>query len=37
MHTQVEVCSYADLENCAKLLAAFVKEIRPNTSFIPKV
>lgn len=36
MHTQVEVCSYADLMNCAKLLAAFVKEIKPNTSFIPQ-
>jgi len=35
MHTQVEVCSYADLQACAKLLAAFVKEIKPNTSFIP--
>ncbi len=35
MHTQVEVCSYTDLMNCAKLLAAFVKEIKPKTSFIP--
>lgn len=35
MHTQVEVCSYADLEASAKLLAAFVKEIKAGTSFVP--
>lgn len=35
MHTQVEVCSYQDLENSAKLLAAFVKEIKPSTDFRP--
>lgn len=36
MHTQVEVVSLKDLENAAKLLANFIKGIRPSTSFIPK-
>lgn len=35
MHTQAEVCSYADLENSAKLLAEFVKSITPKTDFRP--
>lgn len=35
MHTQVEVCSYTDLENSAKLLAQFVKDIGPKTDFTP--
>ena len=35
MHTQVEVCSLKDLENCAKLLAAFTQAISKKTDFIP--
>ena len=35
MHTQVEVCSYKDLENSAKLLAEFVKSIGSKTDFTP--
>ena len=35
MHTQVEVCSLKDLENAARLLAAFVKDIGARTSFKP--
>ncbi|MGI6524614.1 MAG: M42 family metallopeptidase [Bdellovibrionota bacterium] len=35
MHTQVEVCSLKDMENAAKLVAAFVKSIKPSTSFKP--
>ncbi|NDC38501.1 MAG: hypothetical protein EBZ48_10670 [Proteobacteria bacterium] len=35
MHTQVEICSYQDLENSAKLLAGFVKEIKQSTDFRP--
>lgn len=35
MHTQVEVCSYQDLENSAKLLAAFIKDIKSSTDFRP--
>jgi len=36
MHTQAEICHLKDLENSAKLLAAFVKAIGPRTSFIPR-
>ena len=35
MHTQVEVCSYADLENSAKLLFEFIKSITAKTDFRP--
>lgn len=35
MHTQVEVCSLKDIEDSAKLLAAFVKGIGPKTDFRP--
>jgi len=35
MHTQVEICSLDDLENSAKLLAAFIKSITPKTDFRP--
>lgn len=35
MHTQVEMCHLRDLENCAKLLAEFVKSIKPKTDFRP--
>lgn len=36
MHTQVEVVSLTDLENCAKLIAETVAKIDSKTSFIPK-
>lgn len=35
MHTQVEVCSLTDLENTAKLLAQFIKDIDSKTDFTP--
>lgn len=35
MHTQVEVCSLTDLNNCAKLLAEFIKSITAKTDFRP--
>ena len=35
MHTPVEICSLKDLEDAAKLLAAFVKDIGPRTDFTP--
>ena len=35
MHTQVELCSLADIENAAKLLTYFVRDISPKTSFKP--
>lgn len=35
MHTQIEICSLKDVENAAKLLARFIKEIGPKTDFRP--
>lgn len=35
MHTPSEVLSLTDLENTAKLLAAFVKRLKPGTDFTP--
>lgn len=35
MHTQVEVCSYSDLMNSARLLAEFIKSINDKTDFTP--
>lgn len=35
MHTPSEVLSLTDLENTAKLLAAFVKRLEPGTDFTP--
>lgn len=35
MHSPVEVCHLADLENTAKLLAAFVRRLTPEVDFTP--
>lgn len=35
MHSQVEVCSYADLEGAVKILASFVQSITSRTDFRP--
>ena len=35
MHSQVEVCSYKDLEGAVKLLASFVQSITSKTDFRP--
>lgn len=35
MHTPVEVVDLKDVENAAKLLAAFARRITPRTSFVP--
>jgi endoglucanase len=35
MHSPVELISLKDLENCAKLLAAFIIGVKKNSSFIP--
>jgi putative aminopeptidase FrvX len=37
MHTQVETCSFKDLENCAKLIAETILSLKPTDTFIPKV
>jgi putative aminopeptidase FrvX len=36
MHTPCEVVSLADVECCARLMAAYCRKIRPGTSFIPQ-
>ena len=36
MHSPVEVVSLADLETCAKLLAATLRAIGPETDFVPR-
>ncbi len=33
MHTQVEVCSFKDLENTAKLIAETILKINPSMNF----
>lgn len=35
MHTQAEICSLKDLENSARLIAEFVKSLKPNFDFRP--
>jgi endoglucanase len=37
MHTQVETCSFNDLENAAKLIAESILALKPDMSFIPEV
>ena len=36
MHSPNEVVSRADLEQAARLMAAFVRELRPDTDFVPR-
>jgi len=36
MHTPVEAVHLGDVENCSKLLAAFILQLTPTISFIPK-
>ena len=36
MHTPGEVLSLTDVENCARLLAAYCRRIRPDTDFTPR-
>jgi putative aminopeptidase FrvX len=35
MHTPCEVVSLVDVENSARLMAAYCRKIRPNTNFVP--
>jgi endoglucanase len=37
MHTPVEVLSLTDVENCAKLMAAYCRSVKPDTDFTPRV
>lgn len=36
MHTPCEVLSLTDVENCAKLMAAFIRRVKPTTDFTPR-
>ena len=37
MHTPVEMLSLTDVENCAKLMAAYCRSVKPNTDFTPRI
>lgn len=37
MHTPVEMLSLTDVENCAKLMAAYCRAVSPSTDFTPRV
>jgi putative aminopeptidase FrvX len=36
MHSPNEIVSLADLERTARLIAAFVRELGPDTDFVPR-
>lgn len=36
MHTPCELLSLTDVENCAKLMAAYCRQVEPNTDFTPR-
>ena len=37
MHTPSETLSLADVENCARLVAAYCRRVRPDTDFTPRL
>jgi putative aminopeptidase FrvX len=37
MHTPGEILSITDLENCAKLMAAYCRRVKPDTDFTPRL
>ena len=37
MHTPCELLSLKDVENCARLMAAYCRQVRPNTDFTPRI
>ncbi len=37
MHTPVEVLSLEDVENCARLMAAYCRCVKPSTDFTPRI
>jgi putative aminopeptidase FrvX len=37
MHTPCEMLAIEDVENCAKLMAAYCRRVRPDTDFTPRV
>ncbi|MFZ4508818.1 MAG: M42 family metallopeptidase [Fimbriimonas sp.] len=36
MHTPVELLSLTDVENCARLMAAYCRQVHPDTDFVPR-
>lgn len=37
MHTPCELLSLTDVENCAKIMAAYCRRVKPNTDFTPRI
>jgi putative aminopeptidase FrvX len=37
MHTPCEVLSLVDVENCARLMAAYCRQVRPDSDFTPRI
>lgn len=37
MHTPQELLSITDVEDCARLMAAYCRQVKPNTDFTPRV
>lgn len=37
MHTPCELLSLTDVENCAKLMAAYCRSVKPDTDFTPRI
>jgi endoglucanase len=37
MHTPCELLSLSDIENCAKLMAAYCRRVEPNSDFTPRL
>lgn len=37
MHTPCELLSLTDVENCARLMAAYCRRVQPNTDFTPRL
>jgi putative aminopeptidase FrvX len=37
MHTPCEMLAIDDVENCAKLMAAYCRSVRPDTDFTPRI
>jgi len=37
MHTPCELLSITDVDNCARLMAAYCREVRPDTDFTPRI
>jgi endoglucanase len=36
MHTPCELLSLKDVENCARLMAAYCRQVKPDTDFTPR-